>query len=279
MIAELFTLQPLFPGTSEIDEIFKICSLCGSPTRETYDSGISVYSKRDYDNNPIPPREKMMGGGPWQDGIKLASTMGFKFPNIMPVPVAKQIPNAPDIALQIIADMILYDPDKRPTASEAINHPWFTDLRPKTQATTTSKTLYNKTVERAPVLNEYGGNQKNVQMPTVKNLISSYYSPCSNSKPEIDIDDYEEGYRIKEQPPPEKFNQNRKSESAYHTGKKSISAAKKVVRADQFQIVDPGPPKPIQNARKYPVAAQPARASMPLVSKADEDFILVCHSF
>lgn len=32
-MAELFTFRPLFPGTSEIDEVFKICSVLGTPDK------------------------------------------------------------------------------------------------------------------------------------------------------------------------------------------------------------------------------------------------------
>lgn len=31
--AELYTFRPLFPGSSEIDEMFKICSILGTPDR------------------------------------------------------------------------------------------------------------------------------------------------------------------------------------------------------------------------------------------------------
>ena len=33
IIAELYTLQPLFPGRSEIDQIFRICSILGTPDK------------------------------------------------------------------------------------------------------------------------------------------------------------------------------------------------------------------------------------------------------
>ena len=33
IMAELYTLRPLFPGSSEIDQIFKICSVLGTPTK------------------------------------------------------------------------------------------------------------------------------------------------------------------------------------------------------------------------------------------------------
>ena len=31
--AEIYMLKPLFPGTSEVDEIFKICQVLGPPTK------------------------------------------------------------------------------------------------------------------------------------------------------------------------------------------------------------------------------------------------------
>jgi len=31
--AEIYTLRPLFPGSSEIDQMFKICAVMGTPTR------------------------------------------------------------------------------------------------------------------------------------------------------------------------------------------------------------------------------------------------------
>merc|ERR1711967_31866 len=51
IMAELFTLRPLFPGSSEADEIYKICSVLGSPTQST-----------------------------WPEGIRLANQMNFRFP-------------------------------------------------------------------------------------------------------------------------------------------------------------------------------------------------------
>ena len=38
-MAELFTLRPLFPGSSEADQIYKTCSVMGSPTLQTWAEG------------------------------------------------------------------------------------------------------------------------------------------------------------------------------------------------------------------------------------------------
>ena len=36
IMAELYTLRPLFPGSSEVDEIFKICAVLGTPSKVTH---------------------------------------------------------------------------------------------------------------------------------------------------------------------------------------------------------------------------------------------------
>lgn len=33
IMAEVYTFRPLFPGASEVDEIFKVCSILGTPTK------------------------------------------------------------------------------------------------------------------------------------------------------------------------------------------------------------------------------------------------------
>lgn len=41
IMAELYTLRPLFPGSSEVDTIFKICQVLGTPKKVRY----AVYAK------------------------------------------------------------------------------------------------------------------------------------------------------------------------------------------------------------------------------------------
>ena len=96
IMAELYTLRPLFPGTSEPDEIFRICSVMGTPTPAT-----------------------------WDEGIRLAKRMGFKYPKFAPTPLENLIRNASPEAIQLMADMMNLDPSKRPTCSAALQHPFF----------------------------------------------------------------------------------------------------------------------------------------------------------
>ncbi|TPX67841.1 hypothetical protein CcCBS67573_g07356 [Chytriomyces confervae] len=124
ILAELITLRPLFPGTSEVDQVFKICSIVGSPKQ----GSPTAAAKRPTYQTPLPPRRSIVGGGAWTEGIRLANTMRFKFPNMDSVVLEDVLPNASTEALQLVGDMLLYDPQRRPTAAETLKHPWFESM-------------------------------------------------------------------------------------------------------------------------------------------------------
>ncbi|XP_004509544.2 cyclin-dependent kinase F-4-like isoform X1 [Cicer arietinum] len=96
IMAELFTLRPLFPGSSEADEIYKICSVIGSPTTES-----------------------------WADGLKLARDINYQFPQLATADLSVLIPSRSDDAIDLIKSLCSWDPCKRPTAAEALQHPFF----------------------------------------------------------------------------------------------------------------------------------------------------------
>ncbi|XP_063115943.1 serine/threonine-protein kinase MAK isoform X2 [Cavia porcellus] len=96
IMAELYTLRPLFPGTSEVDEIFKICQVLGTPKKSD-----------------------------WPEGYQLASSMNFRFPQCVPINLKTLIPNASSEAIHLMTEMLNWDPKKRPTASQALKHPYF----------------------------------------------------------------------------------------------------------------------------------------------------------
>ncbi|KAJ3339711.1 hypothetical protein HDU91_000975, partial [Kappamyces sp. JEL0680] len=63
-----------------------------SSARRYYDS-LSVQNR--------PATDKLMGGGVWQDGLRLASAMNFKFPQSVAVPLSQVIKNASGDVLQL----------------------------------------------------------------------------------------------------------------------------------------------------------------------------------
>ncbi|XP_052398331.1 serine/threonine-protein kinase MAK isoform X3 [Carassius gibelio] len=96
IIAELYTLRPLFPGNSEVDEIFKICQVLGTVKKSD-----------------------------WPEGYQLAAAMNFRFPQCVPTPLKTLIPNATNEALDLMRDLLQWDPKKRPSAAKALRYPYF----------------------------------------------------------------------------------------------------------------------------------------------------------
>ncbi|CAD8064171.1 unnamed protein product [Paramecium primaurelia] len=98
IMAELYTLKPLFNGSSELDQLFKLCQTLGTP------------NIRD-----------------WPESQKLANAANITFPTYSPVQLEKVIPNASPEALELIRDMLKYDPQKRPSAKQILEYPYFTN--------------------------------------------------------------------------------------------------------------------------------------------------------
>ncbi|KAG7314065.1 hypothetical protein KOW79_022561 [Hemibagrus wyckioides] len=96
IMAELYTLRPLFPGSSEVDTIFKICQVLGTPKKND-----------------------------WPEGCHLAASMSFRWPQCVPTNLATLIPNASSEAIQLMRDLLQWDPKKRPAPSQALRYPYF----------------------------------------------------------------------------------------------------------------------------------------------------------
>ncbi|XP_068649779.1 cyclin-dependent kinase F-4-like [Aristolochia californica] len=96
IMSELFTLRPLFPGSNEADEIYKICSVIGSPDQNS-----------------------------WAEGLQLANGIQYQFPQFASVHLSILIPSASEDAISLISSLCTWDPTKRPTAAEALQHPFF----------------------------------------------------------------------------------------------------------------------------------------------------------
>lgn len=121
IMAELYMLRPLFPGQNETDQIYKTCAVLGSP------------SKTD-----------------WPEGYKLASQIGFSFPKFVATSLKTIIPNASDEAIDLMEKMMQYDPQKRPTASQCLEHEYFKDFVSPVQNSIygkSNKSFFNKTNE------------------------------------------------------------------------------------------------------------------------------------
>lgn len=96
IIAELYNFRPLFPGSSETDQLNKICSVFGTPSQEK-----------------------------WQEGHKLAAKIGFRFPTFVPTRLETLVPDASDDAVNLMYGLMPWDPSKRFSTAKCLQHSYF----------------------------------------------------------------------------------------------------------------------------------------------------------
>ncbi|KAL9094285.1 MAG: hypothetical protein Q9165_003425 [Trypethelium subeluteriae] len=122
MAVEIATLKPLFPGGNEVDQVWRVCEIMGSPG-----SWVNKHGSR-------------VGGGEWKDGIKLAQKLGFSFPKMAPhsMETILQPPEWPASLASFVTWCLMWDPKSRPNSTQAMRHEYFTDafdpLRPKSNS-------------------------------------------------------------------------------------------------------------------------------------------------
>ncbi|OXB69828.1 UNVERIFIED_CONTAM: hypothetical protein H355_013034, partial [Colinus virginianus] len=98
IFAELATKKPLFHGDSEIDQLFRIFRALGTPNNDVWPG---VESLQDYKNT---------------------------FPKWKPVSLATIIQNLDEDGLDLLSNMLEYDPAKRISGKKALKHPYFDGL-------------------------------------------------------------------------------------------------------------------------------------------------------
>jgi serine/threonine protein kinase len=91
--------QPLFFGNNEKEVLFKICSILGTPNHDI-----------------------------WNEGISQANKMDIKFPKFEPQKLENIIPMASKDAIDLMYQMINWDPNKRATASNLLQHKFFNNI-------------------------------------------------------------------------------------------------------------------------------------------------------
>ena len=96
VMAEMYLNRPLFPGTSESDQLTRILSVLGTPTMQD-----------------------------WPEGHHIAQTKGIQFPQITATPLKQHIyqgnrADMSDDAVDLISKMLKFDKDKRITAIQCL---------------------------------------------------------------------------------------------------------------------------------------------------------------
>ena len=97
---ELLTLEPLFPGDDEIDQVNKINYILGSPPDDLFEKFVKNSAHRNEFNFE------------YQKGIGIQRYLGHVSPDVV----------------DLVGKMLIYEPDLRPTARECLNHECFKEF-------------------------------------------------------------------------------------------------------------------------------------------------------
>ncbi|XP_030823080.1 cyclin-dependent kinase 2 isoform X2 [Camarhynchus parvulus] len=98
IFAEMITRRALFPGDSEIDQLFRIFRTLGTPDEAAW------------------------------PGVSALPDYKATFPRWARQDLAKVLPPLDDEGRKLLAQMLHYDPNKRISAKAALGHPFFRDV-------------------------------------------------------------------------------------------------------------------------------------------------------
>ncbi|GAA5981957.1 hypothetical protein JCM10908_004682 [Rhodotorula pacifica] len=125
IFAEMASGLPLVPGDSEIDQIFKIFRLMGTPTVQT-----------------------------WPGLAQMPDNKG-SFPKWQPADLRKLLPEMDERGLHLLNSMLQIDPERRISAKSSLRHPYFHPPSPK--ANTLAPPLHSPLGHPlSPLLNPWG---------------------------------------------------------------------------------------------------------------------------
>jgi len=99
IMAEMYTGRPLFPGTTNEDQLQKIFRLMGTPSERSW-PGISTFPE-------------------YKPNFHVYSTQDLRL----------ILPQIDQMGLNLLASMLQLRPELRISAGDALRHPWFNDLQ------------------------------------------------------------------------------------------------------------------------------------------------------
>ncbi|GMG11611.1 unnamed protein product [[Candida] boidinii] len=111
ILAEMLTGKPLFPGSSNEDQLLKIFRLMGTPNERSW-PGVSQYPN--YRNN---------------------------FNMFVPQDLRVIIPQLDPVGLNLLQSLLQMRPEARISARQALQHPWFDEY---TKGTSSSSNMGNE---------------------------------------------------------------------------------------------------------------------------------------
>jgi serine/threonine protein kinase len=102
IMAELMMLNPLFPGTSEFDQLTRVVNVIGTPKLND-----------------------------WPEGYKLIQKLGMKFSGSSGVHLSTLIPNLSHQGINFLYELLTWDPLLRPSCTKILSHSYLDEIRHK----------------------------------------------------------------------------------------------------------------------------------------------------
>ncbi|GAA5831262.1 hypothetical protein JCM3766R1_002988 [Sporobolomyces carnicolor] len=165
ILVEVLTLKPLFPGDSEVDQVYKICEVLGDPSTE--------YG--------VDERGRVKGGGNWVRGLKMAKDVGFAFPKIAPRTFASLFdPNVvPPQLIDCIQDLLRYEPKARLTTRQCLEHAYFREVAYRFAPYSPEQLRQRQQQQQTKAASMYSANGSSLSVNT--NGLSSMGAPSQAS--------------------------------------------------------------------------------------------------
>ncbi|KAK1443357.1 mitogen-activated protein kinase [Babesia gibsoni] len=106
ILAELLIGKPLFPGSSTINQLSKVVAFTSMPSDEDMESL----------------------------GSPFTSMMMSSLAKVVHKPIKEYLPNAPDDAVDLVRRLLQFNPNKRITTLQALNHPYIKSFHKSNEA-------------------------------------------------------------------------------------------------------------------------------------------------
>ena len=162
IMAELYTLKPIFPGIDEYDQLNKILRITGTP--EFND---------------------------WPEGFALIQKNNIRMPNYNKGNLKQIIFNANDDAINFLEYIFQINPAKRPSAAELLKHPYFTEVqRPGSYSYQVRSLRGNKYYKNYSDINNFNNNN----FHATANIKSNYYNSEIGSPSNSNNNNNKRGY-------------------------------------------------------------------------------------
>ena len=146
IMAELYTLKPIFPGINEFDQLNKIIKITGTP--EFND---------------------------WPEGFALIQKNNIRMPNYNKGNLKEIVFNANEEAIDFLESIFELNPERRPSANELLKHPYFTEIqRPGSYSYQMRNTRPNKINKNYNDIMNFNNSNNNNFHATANHPVNNY---------------------------------------------------------------------------------------------------------